>query len=313
MYRPEIKILDCTIRDGGLMNNWNFDKALVKDVFQGLAEAGIDYVELGYRADKRIFPPDQNGPWRYCDEELLREVAYECPTKISVMCDVGRTRYDDFLPASESIVSLVRVACYVKEIDKAIHLGNFLQDLGYHVSVNLMAVSHVLEMDLDDALTQLAGTSFDVVYLVDSFGYLHSQHIHYLTEKYLKALPGKQIGIHGHNNQQLAFSNSIDALQRGANFVDATIFGIGRAAGNCPIELMIEFLKNPKLNVRPVLDLIGKHFLRLHQELQWGYHIPYALAGCHNKHPRSALAAMKSGNANQLGRFYDDLLSEDTV
>jgi len=313
MYRPEIKLLDCTIRDGGLMNNWDFDKALVKDVFEALAEAGVDYVELGYRADKRIFPPDQSGPWRYCDEDLLRSVAHECSTKVSVMCDVGRTNYNDFLPASESIVKMVRVASYVKEIDKAVHLGDYLKDLGYETTVNLMAVSHVLEMDLDEALAQLAGTRFDAVYLVDSFGYLYSQHIHYLAEKYLKALPGKQVGIHCHNNQQLAFANSIDAVVRGINYVDATVYGIGRAAGNCPLELIIEFLRNPKLNVRPVLDLIGKHFIRLQQELQWGYQIPYALAGCHNKHPRSAMAAMKGDGAIDFRRFYDDLLNEDMV
>ena len=83
MYRPEIKILDCTIRDGGLMNNWEFDKSMVKDVFQGLVEAGVDYVELGYRADKKEFSPKDHGPWRFCDEEDLRDVAYECDTKIS--------------------------------------------------------------------------------------------------------------------------------------------------------------------------------------------------------------------------------------
>ena len=131
MYRPEIKILDCTIRDGGLMNNWEFDKAMVKDVFQGLAEAGVDYVELGYRADKKEFDPKNHGPWRFCDEEDLRDVAYECDTRISVMCDVGRTDYNAFLPKDQSIITMFRVATYAKEVDKAIHLGRHIKDLGY--------------------------------------------------------------------------------------------------------------------------------------------------------------------------------------
>ncbi len=133
MYRPDIKVIDCTIRDGGLMNNWEFSKPMVKVVFDGLAKAGVDYAELGYRVDKKQFDPKDHGPWRFCDEEDLREVAYECDTKISVMVDVGRTDYDTFLPKDQSIVSMFRVASYVKEIDKAIHLARHVMDHGYEV------------------------------------------------------------------------------------------------------------------------------------------------------------------------------------
>lgn len=313
MYRPEIKVLDCTIRDGGLMNDWRFDKELVKDLFDGLARAGIDYVELGYRADKKQFPPSQFGPWRYCDEEMLREVAYECDTKVSIMCDVGRTDYDDFLPASESIVKLVRVATYVKDIDKAIHLGKHVKSLGYEVSVNIMAVSHALEPDLDEALDQLAQTDFEMVYLVDSFGYFYSEQIHYLVEKYLAKLPGKQIGVHCHNNQQLAFANTIEAIIKGVNRLDATVYGIGRAAGNCPLELLVGFLKNPKFDVRPIFDLIQKHFEPMQKELRWGYEIPYAITGILNKHPRAAMAFMKGVHGNSYREFYDEMVMVDDL
>lgn len=313
MYRPEIKVLDCTIRDGGLMNEWRFDKALVKDVFHGLAEAGLDYVELGYRADKKQFPPSESGQWRYCDEQDLRDVAYECDTKVSIMCDVGRTDYEAFLPASESIVKLVRVATYVKDIDKAIHLGKHVKSLGYEVSVNIMAVSHALEPDLDEALDQLAETNFDMVYLVDSFGYLYSEQIHYLAEKYLSKLPGKQIGVHCHNNQQLAFANTIEGIIKGINYLDASIYGIGRAAGNCPLELLMGFLKNPKFDIRPVFHLIEKHFEPMKQELRWGYEIPYAITGILNKHPRAAMAFMKGVHGNTYAEFYDELLMVDDL
>ena len=106
MYRPEIRVLDCTIRDGGLMNDWRFDKAMVKGIFAGLAEAGIDYVELGYRADKAQFSKDDFGPWRFCDEDDLRDVAFECDTKVAVMADVGRTDYNDIIPSDQSIIRL---------------------------------------------------------------------------------------------------------------------------------------------------------------------------------------------------------------
>ncbi len=313
MYRPEIKVLDCTIRDGGLMNDWHFDKKMVKDVFEGLARAGVDYVELGYRADKKQYSPSEFGPWRFCDEKDLREVAYECDTKVSIMCDVGRTDYDAFLPASESIVKLVRVATYVKDIDKAIHLGRHVKSLGYEVSVNIMAVSHALEPDLDEALDQLAETDFEMVYIVDSFGYFYSEQIHYLVEKYLTRLPGKQVGVHTHNNQQLAFANTIEAIIKGCNRLDATIYGLGRAAGNCPLELLIGFLKNPKFDVRPVFDLIQKYFEPMQKELRWGYEIPYAITGILNKHPRAAMAFMKGVHGETYREFYDEMLMVDDL
>ncbi|HOC74166.1 MAG TPA: aldolase catalytic domain-containing protein [Candidatus Hydrogenedentes bacterium] len=313
MFRPEIKVLDCTIRDGGLMNEWKFEKSLVKDVFHGLAQAGVDYVELGYRADKRQFNPADFGPWRFCDEADLREVAYECDTKVSIMCDVGRTDYDTFLPASESIVKLVRVATYVKDVDKAIHLGNHVKSLGYEVSVNIMAVSHALEPDLDEALDQLAATNFDMVYIVDSFGYFYSEQIHYLAEKYLSRLPGKQVGVHCHDNQCLGFANTIEGIIKGVNRLDATIYGIGRAAGNCPLELLLGFLKNPKFNVRPIFDLIEKYFVDMKKELRWGYEIPYAITGILNKHPRAAMAFMKGVHGNTFSEFYDELLNADEL
>lgn len=313
MYRPEIRVVDCTIRDGGLMNDWHFDKAIVKDVFSGLAKAGVDYVELGYRADEKVFSRNDFGPWRFSAEEDLREVAYECGTKVAIMCDVGRTDYDSFLPADQSLVSLVRVATYVKEIDKAIDLGKHAKNLGYDVAVNIMAISHALEPEIEQALEQLSATNFEMVYLVDSFGYLMPEQVHYLAEKYINSLPGKHIGIHCHNNQQLAFANTVESVLRGIHFVDASVYGIGRAAGNCPLELILGFLNNPRYDVRPVLDLIQKYFLDLKRDLRWGYEVPYAVTGMLNKHPKAAMAFMKGAHGSTFSQFYDELVNVEEV
>ncbi len=316
MYRPEIKVVDCTIRDGGLMNNWNFSKAMVKEVFDGLAKAGVDYVELGYRVDKKMFSPKEFGPWRFCDEEDLREVAYECDTKVSVMCDVGRTDYDAFLPASESILSMVRVASYVKDIDKAIHLIKHVKSFGYEVTCNIMAVSTNLEPDLDEALDQLAESEADIIYLVDSFGYFYSEQIHYLADKYQAKFPHKKLGIHCHDNQRLAFANTIEGIIKNINYVDGSIYGMGRGGGNCTTELLLAFLKNPKYKLGPVLALIEKYFMDLQQELKWGYEMPFMLTGSLNKHPRPALAFVKAGiegKEQSVVDFYNDLVDVDDV
>ncbi len=295
------------------MNDHRFEKPVVKAVFGALAEAGVDYVELGYKCDKKQYPAKDFGVWKFCDEADLRDVAHECDTKVSVMADVGRVDYDDFLPAKDSIVTLYRVATYAKEIDKAIHLGNHLKGLGYEVAVNIMAVSHVLEPDLDEALAQLAQTNFEFIYLVDSFGYLYCEQIQYLADKYISALPGKTIGIHCHNNQQLGFANTIEAIIRGINMLDSSIYGMGRAAGNCNTELLLGFLKNPKYDIRPVLDVIEAHFVELHKKLKWGYEIPYMIVGNLNKHPRSAMAMVKDGSTQSFREYFDKLVHEDEV
>lgn len=315
MYRPEIKIVDCTIRDGGLMNDHRFDRELVKKVFKACDASGVDFCELGYRADKKQFSTDDFGPWKFSDEEDLRSVAYECHTKVSVMADVGRTDYDDIIPAADSIVGMYRVATYCKEIDKAIDLGNHARSQGYKVAVNIMAVSHVLEPDLDEALAQLATANFDMVYLVDSFGYLYSEQIQYLADKYIAAFKDvdTEVGIHCHNNQQLAFANTVEGIIKGINYLDGSIYGMGRAAGNCTTELLLGFLKNPRYNAQAILDLIEEEFVDLHRDLKWGYQIPYMVTGVLNKHPRSAMALMNDSQGVSYGDFYKKLTTEEEV
>ena len=312
MYRPEIRILDCTIRDGGLMNDHRFTTDVVRKVFDACSRAGVDYCELGYRCDKAQFDVDKFGPWKFCDEEHLREVAHDKGSKISVMADVGRTDYRDIIPKKDSIVSMYRVATYCKDIDKAIDLGRHAKDQGYEVCVNIMSVSHVLEPDLDEALGQLAETNFDVVYLVDSFGYLYSEQVQYLANKYLGAFKGSniEVGIHCHNNQQLAFANTVEGIIKGINYLDGSVYGMGRAAGNCTTELLLGFLKNPRYNVQPVLDLIEEEFVDLQAKLKWGYFIPYMVSGILNKHPRSAMALMKERNGVTYGEYYKRLSLE---
>src|SRR5207245_8616079 len=114
-YRPELKVLDCTIRDGGLMNNHHFDDAIVKAVYSTCVEAGIDYMEIGYKSSRKIIVPGEHGAWKYCREEDMRRIVGDNPTslKISVMADADRTDYhEDILPKNQSVIDLVRVATY---------------------------------------------------------------------------------------------------------------------------------------------------------------------------------------------------------
>ncbi|QPJ63365.1 MAG: nucleoid-structuring protein H-NS [Candidatus Nitronauta litoralis] len=316
MYRPEIKVLDCTIRDGGLMNDHQFSPELVRNVYKAASEAGIDYVELGYKADESQFDRSKFGAMKFCKEEDLKDaiIGVENGAKLSVMVDIGRVDPEDIPPKSESVVTMMRVASYVKDIDKAIDLVNQIHDKGYETTVNVMAVSHARERELDEALIQLEKEcATDVVYLVDSFGALYSEQIAYMAKKYKSLMPSKEIGIHAHNNQQLAFANTIEAIINNINYLDATIFGIGRAAGNCPMELLLGFLKNPKFDLSPVLELIGSDFLKMQKEIEWGYTIPYAVTGILDLHPRAGMAHLKTEERDDFRSFYEKLLNEANV
>jgi 4-hydroxy 2-oxovalerate aldolase len=316
VFRPEIKVLDATIRDGGLMNDWWFDDDTVRDVWEAGCQAGLDYIELGYRASKKLFSPEEFGPWRFCDETDLRRIVGDGhpATKLSIMCDVGRVEDEDFLPAAESVVDMVRVATYVKEIDKAIALTSLCHDLGYETTINIMAISNALEWDIDEAVKQVeAETKVKALYVVDSFGALYSEQIHHLVDKYRGMLgPDKEVGIHCHNNQQLGFANTIEAIIHNANFLDATVFGIGRGAGNCPLELLLSFLKNPKFDVRPILDVCARRIMPMMDTLKWGYHLPYMITGVHNQHPRAGMA-MVSRESTDYRAFWDEITAEEPV
>lgn len=316
MYRPEIKVLDCTIRDGGLMNNHQFSNELVRKVYQAANDSGIDYVELGYKADESQFARSDFGPMKFCSEKDIEAVVsgIEKKVKISVMADIGRFDPDSIIPCGESHIDMFRVASYVKDIDKAIDLVNKLNGKGYETTINIMAVSHARERELDEALQQVEKESAaDVIYLVDSFGALYSEQIAYLAKKYKNLMPGKEIGIHAHNNQQLAFANTIESIINNINYLDGTIYGIGRAAGNCPLELLLGFLKNPKYDIRPIIKIIGTEFLTIREEIEWGYIIPYMITGTLDVHPRAGMALMKSENKNGYLAFYEKILNEANV
>jgi len=310
MYREQIKVVDCTIRDGGLINDHYFDDKFVREVYKAVSLAGVDYMEIGYRCSKSIMSPDKYGKWKFCEESVIEKAieGIESNTKLSVMVDVGRVETEDILPCAESVVDMVRVATYVKDVDKAIELVNEASDKGYETTINIMAISRALDAELDEALAQLNEESkAQAIYIVDSFGALYSENITHLVNKYKKHLKNKEVGMHAHNNQQLGYANTIQAIIDGCNYVDGTIYGLGRAAGNCPLELLIGFLKNPKFDLRPILDVISKEFIPLREKMEWGYLLPYAITGMLNEHPRMAMALRKTQEKDNYRDFFESM------
>jgi 4-hydroxy 2-oxovalerate aldolase len=315
-YRPQIKVLDCTVRDGGLMNDHQFNDDTVKAVYQACIEAGIDYMELGYKASKKIYAPQQFGTWKFCDEDDIRRIIgdNDSDLKLSVMADAERTNYhEDILPKDQSIIDMVRVATYINQIPAAIDMIKDAVDKGYECTCNLMAVSTVQESLLRGALEELVKSPVDAIYIVDSFGSLYGEQIRDLTLLYLQYAKsaGKAVGIHTHNNQQLAYANTIESLIQGASRLDASLAGLGRGAGNCPIELLVGFLHNPKLKLRPLIKCIRDYIEPMREKLKWGFSVPYMIMGQLNQHPREAMKFMEETDTKDIVSFFDSILEEE--
>ena len=308
--REDIKVFDCTIRDGGLVNNYHFTDEFVKAHYETCVAAGVDYMEIGKNVSPTIMSVDEYGPWNFCKEEDIRRIVGENNTnmKIAVMADIGRSLKEELIPKSESVVDMIRIATYIHQIPAAIELIEDAHAKGYETTVNIMAISKSFDDELDEVLAQLAKTNVDVIYIADSFGSFYPEQIKKLTDKYLKVAQkvGKKIGIHAHNNLQLAYANTLEAMIYGTSFLDVTISGLGRGAGNCPLELLIGFLKNPKYKLMPVLKFIEEFIVPLEKELDWGYSIPYMLTGQLNEHPRAAMKA-RDEKDTKYREFYKTL------
>ncbi len=315
-YRPDIKVLDCTIRDGGLMNNSRFEDEFVRAVYQTLIAAGVDYMEIGYKTSKKLASRNEFGDWKFCDEDDMRRIVGDNKTtlKLSAMADAERTDYhEDILPKDQSVLDMIRVATYIHQIPTALDMIKAIHDKGYETTVNLMAISVVKEKELDEALDILCKSEVEVIYVVDSYGSLYSEDVQSLTRKYIHyaEAAGKKIGIHAHNNQQLAYANTIESLILGASYLDTTLGGLGRGAGNCPTELLLGFLKNPRFHLCPVLQCLQDYVVPLHEKIAWGFDIPYMLTGQLNMHPKSAMAFLDGKDRKNYVAFYDSVVEKE--
>jgi len=316
--RPQLKVLDCTIRDGGLINNHRFTDELVRAVYETCIVAGIDYMEVGYKNSPEQFPKEDFGPWRHCDEDDLNRVLGGHDTertglKLVAMADAGKSDWKtQIVPRSQSVLDMIRIAFYANQISEAVEMIHHCHELGYETSANLMAVSNVSEVEIDTVLEAIRPTPAGTMCIVDSFGHLYREQIDILYNKYAGVLAdtGKEIGIHAHNNLQLAFANTLEAIILGANRADATMAGLGRGAGNCCMELLLGFLRNPKFKLRPILQLLQEHIHPLRKTVEWGPLVPYNLTGQMNLHPRAAIRVLATEDRDNYVKFYDELVAD---
>lgn len=297
MSLPRFMILDCTIRDGGYINNWEFDKKLVREVYRALSKSGVEFVEIGFRGTEKYFDRNKYGLWRFTSEEHIREVTDNIVgAKLSLMADYGKVESNDFCEAKDSVVDLIRIAVHKDDLKGAIGLLGQIKEKGYKVSLNAMGYANYSENERKDLVDLLKTAELDYVYIADSYGSLFPNQIKSFFEPLLDITDIK-VGFHPHNSLQMAFANALEAIRCGVHIIDSTIYGMGRAAGNLPTEVLISYLEKEngdRYNSIPVLNIIDRFFVSLKQENNWGYQLPTMLSGIFKCHPSYAKTLIDS-------------------
>ena len=315
-FRESVKVIDATLRDGGLVNDFYFPAGFEKALYEANIKAGVDVMEFGYKADKDLFDVNKFGPCKFCDDDFVRSIVGENNTdlKIAAMADVGRCNYKrDISEKANSPIDLIRVACYLKEIPAAIDVIEDCAKKGYETTCNIMALSTGQESDIKAALDLIGKSPVDIIYIVDSYGSIYPEEMARVCDLFgnFAAKYNKKLGIHAHDNQKLAFANTIECVGDGVDYLDATYLSMGRGAGNCAMENLIGFLRNPKYKIYPVIQFLQDHMLPLKESgVVWGYDTQYLLTGLLNQHPRTAITFTKE-KRKDFTEFYKEITSQE--
>lgn len=283
------KILDCTIRDGGHINKWTFTDECVRASYFAALKSGVDYFEIGYKTQPSVSAPAV-GPYGVCEDAYLASVITpnnKC--KIAIMMDAGKVTAELLKDrkASGTCVSAVRVAAYPYELEKAFALVENFHEKGYEVFMNLMASSELSAENYLQLKNWSGKSLMQCVAFADSFGSFLPKDISDQFSK-LREAGFERIGYHAHNNLQMAFANTLQAISEGAYCVDASAYGMGRGAGNLPIEVLLSYLakqEDGKYNPVPYLDVVDRFYAPLSKKYEWGYGLSALISGVANVHP----------------------------
>ena len=286
--------LDCTFRDGGYYNAWDFPPELIQEYLEAMQAAGVDVVELGFRTLKN---QGFKGPCAFTTDEFIRSLTVPAELAVGVMVNgselVGSVPQQEALErlfpnaAQDSPVALVRIACHVHEFEKALPAVTWLKERGYQVGFNLMQVADRTEEEVK-ALARLAKAyPMDALYFADSMGSMNPDQVAKIIDWFRSEWKGP-MGIHTHDNLGLALSNTLRAMDQGVIWVDSTVTGMGRGPGNARTEeLAIELAerRGKPVNLVPLMVLVREHFKPMQAHHGWGTNPYYYLAGKYGIHP----------------------------
>lgn len=289
-----VTFLDCTLRDGGYYNAWDFSPDLIEKYLAAMQASGVDVVELGFRTLRN---EGFQGPCAFATDDFIRSLKIPRDLTIGVMINasevVGGMPQTQALQrlfpnaAKDSPVKLVRIACHVHEFEKALVAVNWLKERGYQVGFNLMQVADRAASEVKALALQAKAYPIDTLYFADSMGSMSPEKTTQII-RWFRAEWNGPMGIHTHDNLGLALSNTLRAIDEGVSWVDSTVTGMGRGPGNARTEeLAIEIAERRgcRVNIVPLMELIREHFKPMQVKYGWGTNPYYYLAGKYGIHP----------------------------
>ncbi len=301
-----MKILDCTLRDGGYHNNWDFSTEVVEKYLLAMSAIGVDFVELGFRTLKSK-NCSFRGAMAYTTDSYLETLDIPSNLTVGVMIGAsllyGRTNHEEILKelfpkkADDSKVSLVRIICCFHEFVDVLPVSSWLKDRGYMVGFNIMMASERTSEEFELLASEAQKWPIDVLYFADSMGSIDPVKTKEIVSSIHQNWKG-EIGIHAHDNMGKAVQNTLAAAESGATWLDATITGMGRGPGNTQTEYLVAEIceeRGKSCNIIPLMELIENDFLPMQQKFRWGKNVYYYLAGKYGIHP-TFIQNMQSDN-----------------
>jgi 4-hydroxy 2-oxovalerate aldolase len=288
------KLLDCTLRDGGYYNAWDFSVDLINDYLEAMSAISVDYVELGFRS---LEANSFKGSCAYTTDNFIRQLNLPSNLKLGVMINASEiVNHNKGLvyaisqllkPSIKSPLTLVRIACHMHEFESALPACLWLKEMGYEVGINLMQIAERSKDEIEKVANLASQYPIDVLYFADSMGSMSPDHTSDIISTLRHCWDGP-LGIHTHDNMGQAMANSLRAVSNGVTWIDSTVTGMGRGPGNVQTEYLAieiaEFKKIP-LNLAPLLSVIDKHFKPLQSKYCWGMNPYYYLSGKYCIHP----------------------------
>jgi len=286
-----VKLLDCTLRDGGYVNDWKFTNEEQRIIVDAVKRSKIEIVEHGYLSDTGY--TDEGTLFHHVDS-IDPNFMIDTNTLHLAMINFGSFDVKNLPEWNETYISAIRLAFHKKDRMKIAAAAEEIIKKGYKAFIQPMNTILYTEEELLELIESLKDLDIFALYMVDSFGTMKTHDIERLF-KFLddNLKKGVQMGFHGHNNRQLAYSNAIRVVELAEStertvMVDASIYGMGRAAGNVNTELMIEYFNkntNKHYEIDPILEVIENNLIDIYEKAPWGYTIPNFLIALCNAHP----------------------------
>jgi len=310
----KIELLDCTLRDGGFINEWRFGQGDIANLFERSVSAGIDYVEAGFLDEREEFDPDRSITPDTAGMDTILKGLDHGSSKIFAMIDYGTCDLSHISDAADSVLDGIRVMIKKHTRHEAIAFCRELKKKGYLVGAQPVSVTGYDDEEMKELVDEINDLDPFAMYIVDTYGLLDRKHlIHIFNLIDGRLSPGIKIGYHAHNNFQLAFSNSVALMEEGSErdvIIDGSAYGMGKSAGNCPLELLTAYMNENTgagYHTNQILEMIDTGIMKIYEKSPWGYQMQYFLCAsndCHPKYPQYLLRK-KTLSVKQI----DDILS----